>query len=99
MHELLNALEDEDEDDAMLRPNEISIALMPPTNACNDVSDEDSGNEGFVNVNNLSGSQLRAEAEIVNNFILDDLYDDSDDIPLSLLRVSQKKNITGNLKI
>lgn len=45
--------------------NEVQIAILPPTNACGDVTDEDSGDEDLATVNNLPGSQLRAEAELV----------------------------------
>lgn len=60
------------------------ITLFPPTNACGDVTDEDSGDDEGVNLDNLPGSLLNAEAQVsavdaaaVENF------DSDEDIPLS----------------
>ncbi|KAG5888779.1 hypothetical protein JTB14_021522 [Gonioctena quinquepunctata] len=60
LHELLQSLEDSDDDGH----NGLALTMLPPTNACEPVTDEDSGDENYVNINNLPGSQLRAEAEI-----------------------------------
>lgn len=42
----------------------IDITLMPPYNALGNVTAEDFDAEDQVTLNNLSGSQLRAEVEI-----------------------------------
>ncbi|KAG5874691.1 hypothetical protein JTB14_024081 [Gonioctena quinquepunctata] len=60
LHELLQSLEDSDDDGH----NGLALTMLPPTNACEPVTDEDSCDEDYVNINNLPGSQLRAEAEI-----------------------------------
>ena len=39
------------------------IAIQPPDNACADVTDEDSGDEEQVTINNQPPSQLRADAK------------------------------------
>ena len=45
-------------------PEHIDITIFPPDNSNNDNTDEDSGEEENVNINNLPGSQLRVEAEL-----------------------------------
>ena len=42
----------------------LDIFLQPPDNACADLTDEDSGNEEQLIINNLPPSQLRAVAEV-----------------------------------
>lgn len=37
---------------------------MPPIKACDDLTDEDSGDEDNIDINNLPASQRRAEAEL-----------------------------------
>lgn len=64
--ELLEILEDDNLGDTN-EMDEIDIVLGPPENACGNVTDEDSGDEDTVNVNNLPGSILRAEAELLNS--------------------------------
>lgn len=59
----MQSLEDSDDDGH----NELALTIFPPTNACEPVTDEDSGDEDGVNINNLPGSQLRAEAEIFHD--------------------------------
>lgn len=58
---------------------------MPPTNSCDILTDEDSGDDDDVNVNNLPPSQLRAEAELFEQNS-DDEWEDEDKIPLFELR-------------
>ncbi|KAK9753556.1 hypothetical protein QE152_g1905 [Popillia japonica] len=79
---LVNSEEDEFEGNG-----EININIMPPITANEDLTDEDSGDEDIMSINNLPGSQLLAEAEI-NNFTSDD---EDDNIPLKILQLAQKK--------
>ncbi|KAK4885128.1 hypothetical protein RN001_001399 [Aquatica leii] len=44
------------------------IAILPPTNANDDLTDEDSGDEQDRSINNLPASQLLAEAELFNTW-------------------------------
>lgn len=68
LNELLHYLEEDDDDmNAVTLNSEINIALMPPTNATGDITDEDSGDEDAMTVNNLPASQLLAAAEIFTN--------------------------------
>lgn len=64
-----------------------TIYIAPPDNANANVTDEDSGDEDNVGLNNLPGGQLRAEAEIrhfdINDYESDD--DSDDNIPLASL--------------
>ena len=69
--------------------------MMPPTNACNDITDDDSGDEDLVTINNLPGSQLRSEAGINKPPELSDYADDDDDnIPLSIVKLYCQKKKT-----
>ncbi|KAK4877693.1 hypothetical protein RN001_010199 [Aquatica leii] len=43
------------------------IAILPPTNANDDLTDEDSGDEQDLSINNLPASQLLAEAELFSH--------------------------------
>lgn len=92
LNELLLSLEEDENDLSVL--NEVDIAILPPTNACQDLTDEDSGDEDMMTVNNLPGSQLRSEAELMNSSQenVDDGYDEDDYIPLSLLKASGQKH-------
>lgn len=61
-----------------------TISIFPPSDGYE--TDEDSGDEAKVDINNLPGNQLRAEAEVSfeNNDILSaDGYDREDELPLS----------------
>lgn len=60
LHELLQELEDPD---TIAAPPD-GIVLFPPDNANDENTDEDSGEEDFLTLNNLPGSHLRAEAEV-----------------------------------
>nr|CAH7763885.1 unnamed protein product [Callosobruchus chinensis] len=44
--------------------------LFPPENANDDVTDCDSGDEEFTTMNNLPGSQLRNDVEIILEALL-----------------------------
>ncbi|KAF2904606.1 hypothetical protein ILUMI_01568 [Ignelater luminosus] len=62
---------------------------MPPVNANENLTDEDSGDQNELSINNLPPSQLLAEADIMKNFdIIDaetqDEWDEDDDKPYVL---------------
>lgn len=59
------------------------VTVFPPVNACADITDEDSGEEDVVQLDNLPGSQLRAPAEIKLNTGSTDDFSSDDDLPLS----------------
>ncbi|KAK9752400.1 hypothetical protein QE152_g4220 [Popillia japonica] len=71
-----------------------NIVIFPPENANEANTDEDSGDEDLVDINNLLGSQLRSEVEVLNNgdelessqaeYLSLDNFDSEDDLPLSL---------------
>lgn len=79
---MLEALENSDEEKEI--PD--GIVIFPPDNANNENTDEDSGEEEIVGMNNLPGSQLRAEVEIINDSQTVDneinSSDSEDDLPL-----------------
>ncbi|KAK9717063.1 Reverse transcriptase (RNA-dependent DNA polymerase) [Popillia japonica] len=87
LHELLQSLEEEDD----VNTDEVDIVLMPPENCLADLTDEDSGDENFVSIDNLPGSQLRAEAEVMEH-LYEELWEEENNIPLSLLKVAMKKS-------
>lgn len=68
MNELLEMLETCDDDE--ISDDGLDIVMLPPENAMNDVTDEDSGTEEDLNVNNQPGSQLNAEIVIFNETLL-----------------------------
>lgn len=67
--DLFSILEEDDDHDVSTPI--IDVAIMPPNNFCDMLTDEDSGDEDGMDVNNLPPSQLRAEAEF--------FYQNSDD--------------------
>ncbi|CAG4937378.1 unnamed protein product [Parnassius apollo] len=77
LNDIVDELERCEDDD--LLPTQITI--FPPENANADVTDEDSGAEEFVALQNLPGSQLRAPAEVTFHMS----SDEEDDVPLSSL--------------
>ncbi|KAJ4445905.1 hypothetical protein ANN_12591 [Periplaneta americana] len=52
---------------AIPKCNNISITISSPKNACGNVTDEDSGDENNPTIDNMPGSQLRAETEVTLN--------------------------------
>lgn len=64
-------------DDAVDIPDNITI--FPPDNANDPVTDEDSGEEDNVVIDNLPGSQLRVQCEVERS----DEWDSDDELPLS----------------
>ncbi|CAH1980438.1 unnamed protein product [Acanthoscelides obtectus] len=87
LHELMAEIENIDDDE--LIPD--TIAVLPPVNANEYNTDEDSGDENEVDINNLPGSQLMTEVEIVfenegsNQTTVESDFD-SDDLCLPFLR-------------
>nr|CAI5859413.1 unnamed protein product [Callosobruchus analis] len=65
------------------------IVIVPPENANNENTNEDSGDEDDVILDNLPGSQLLAEAEVLHDSTAADTevsadgFDSEDDLPLS----------------
>ncbi|KAJ4448702.1 hypothetical protein ANN_00092 [Periplaneta americana] len=51
----------------MPKCNNNSITILSPKNACGNVTDEDSGDENNPTIDNMPGSQLRAETEVTLN--------------------------------
>ncbi|XP_044763683.1 piggyBac transposable element-derived protein 3-like [Coccinella septempunctata] len=86
LHDVLSALEDIDDGEI---PQECQINILPPLNCNNDLTDEDSGEENLVSIDNLPGSQLLAEAKL--KAINSDSDDEEDNIPLKFLQISSKK--------
>ncbi|XP_045479725.1 piggyBac transposable element-derived protein 2-like [Harmonia axyridis] len=66
------------------------VAIFPPINACTEVSDEDSGKEDFLDLNNLPGAQLQAPAEIQTEST--DEYSSEDNLPLSIWKRTCQNN-------
>ncbi|KAK9753570.1 hypothetical protein QE152_g1969 [Popillia japonica] len=65
------------------------IIMFPPTNACADVTDEDSEDENMVSINNLPGSHLEAPAELLRAS-LSSSSDEEDDMPLINLQTPSR---------
>ncbi|KAK9694561.1 Transposase IS4 [Popillia japonica] len=65
LHELLQEIDDI-QTNGLSGTSPLNIGILPPNNACDELTDEDSGEEDFVSVNNLPPSQLLANAEIIN---------------------------------
>lgn len=73
-----------------------SITLLPPTNACSgDLTDEDSGDEDLVNINNLPASQMQSKVEVNCLVHPDDkeLWSSDDELPLSEISNKNKKEV------
>ncbi|CAH1964623.1 unnamed protein product [Acanthoscelides obtectus] len=84
LHEIENLDDDE------LIPD--TIAVLKPVNANEYNTDEDSGDENEVDINNLPGSQLMTEVEVVfenkgsNQTTVESDFDSDDDLCLPFLR-------------
>ncbi|KAK4887144.1 hypothetical protein RN001_003415 [Aquatica leii] len=78
-HELLEEIKKID--DVSQLPD--SVVLYPPINANGENTDEDSGEDDDVTMDNLPGSQLNAPAEAIYGQKEDNLYDSEDELPLS----------------
>ncbi|KAJ4430547.1 hypothetical protein ANN_19135 [Periplaneta americana] len=57
----------QDDQVAIPKCNNISITILSPKNWCDNVTDEDSGDENNPTIYNMPGSQLRAETEVTLN--------------------------------
>ncbi|XP_050296361.1 piggyBac transposable element-derived protein 3-like [Anthonomus grandis grandis] len=86
LNELLEEVENIDNE----IPSPDAIVILPPTNANGYVTDEDSGDDDQVTMNNLPGSFHNSEAEPVFKATSqaidgneDNLDDSNDDVPLS----------------
>ncbi|KAK9729210.1 hypothetical protein QE152_g16035 [Popillia japonica] len=77
LNEALAMIEDEPETTKHID----GAIIFPPTNACADVTHEDSGDENIVSINNLPGSHLQAPAELLRAS-LSSSSDEEDDMPL-----------------
>lgn len=89
-----------EEDENMLN-NVRDLTIFPPTNACDDITDEDSGDEDQVHIDNAPASQLSAPSEIRLQIPVLDTADDwssDDDLPLSVYVSTNSNNITKSKK-
>jgi hypothetical protein len=86
LNEIIEELE---EDDSVEIPD--SIVILPPENCNADVTDEDSGDENQVNLNNLPGSQLRAPGEACFR----SERDSSDDEDVPLIQFSKRRRVNS----
>ncbi|KAK4876658.1 hypothetical protein RN001_009164 [Aquatica leii] len=104
LNELLREIEDID--DIADIPDE--IVIFPPENANDCITDEDSGDENDVVLNNLPGCQLRANAEVRIDRNQEDVManpdevnqesESEDDLPLSTF-VKKKLKHPNNITI
>lgn len=82
MNEVLEEIEHLD--DNLLVPD--SVVVFPPINDNDDVTDENSGDDEYVVMDNLPGSLLQTQAEVIFNRETyenaEDTDDDEDEIPL-----------------
>ncbi|CAG5043062.1 unnamed protein product [Parnassius apollo] len=85
LNEIIEELAQNDDDDI---PE--SITIMPPENCYAEVTDEDSGDEDLVSLQNLPGSELRAAAEVQYGNSCDDWESDDD---LSLAEVNKRRRL------
>lgn len=79
LHEALTMIED-DEVDAE------ELTLLPPNNACDEVTDEDSGDEDIMDINNLPSSFMRSMVEVACKRKSDEDWDSDDEIPISEIK-------------
>lgn len=83
----------------------VDIYMLPPENACGDITDEDSGDERNLAIDNLPANQLRAPVEITFNKSAESPAnsnsDDEDEeytMPLSELAKHLRKKTTQKSK-
>lgn len=72
------------EDDDEMLDNVKEVTVFPPVNACGDITDEDSGEDDVVQIDNLPGTQLCAAAEV--ELLVrqtEEEFSSDDDLPLS----------------
>ncbi|XP_017467190.1 PREDICTED: piggyBac transposable element-derived protein 3-like [Rhagoletis zephyria] len=92
LNELLDIIETADDDD--IPDNGLDVAVLPPINCNDDVTDEDSGEEDNPTINNLHGSQLCAEAVLLNKKNYQCVVEDVDETDLPE-EVASTVNIEG----
>ncbi|CAH1972135.1 unnamed protein product [Acanthoscelides obtectus] len=96
LHELMAEIENIDDDEFI--PD--TIAVLPPVNANEYNTDEDSGDENEVDINNLPGSQLMTEVEVVfenkgsNQTTVESDFDSDDDLPLSTFLTKKRPKLS-----
>lgn len=71
-----------------------SLTLLPPINACEDITDEDSGKEDDFDINNLPPSQIQSQAEVAYRAEQDSDWDSEDELPLSTF-LKKKKTVSA----
>ncbi|KAG8269907.1 hypothetical protein J6590_096895 [Homalodisca vitripennis] len=77
LDDILTLLEEENDEIPVGEDNDINIYIQPPTNANEDLTDEDSGEEDITTIHNLPGKQLIAPAEVSQTTIgLDSISDE-----------------------
>lgn len=102
LHELLEELEHMED----INAQEISVTIFPPENCNGSITDEDSGEEDNVAIDNLPGSQLRVPAEV--NFdktplaepedLTEGSSDEEDNLPLShFVPLKKSKSFSWNI--
>lgn len=90
-----------EEEDDLRSMDAVEINILPPDpNFDANDTDEDSGNEEEVHINNLPGSQLRSTAEIrIIGRTDDEEWDEDDLIPLSELAERERRMTIGPKKV
>ncbi|KAJ4440142.1 hypothetical protein ANN_08280 [Periplaneta americana] len=68
-----------DDQVAIPKCNNISITILSPHNECGNVTDEDSCDENNPTIDNMPGSQLRAETEVTLNTQAEGMNDSDDE--------------------
>ncbi|XP_030757970.1 piggyBac transposable element-derived protein 3-like [Sitophilus oryzae] len=85
---------------AMLEEDEVnadSIMLLPPNNACGNITDEDSGAEDQLDINNLPSSMNESQVEV--NIQVTEEWSSEDELPLSDLQYKAKHNPAQKSKL
>ncbi|KAK9878354.1 hypothetical protein WA026_021662 [Henosepilachna vigintioctopunctata] len=72
-----------------------SIMLLPSNNACENITDEDSGDEDQLDMNNFPSSMIQNQVE-VNIRVNEEDCSSEDELPLSTLQNEEKPK--DNLK-
>ncbi|KAL3268080.1 hypothetical protein HHI36_007208 [Cryptolaemus montrouzieri] len=75
-----------------------SITLLNPLNACDDITDEDSGDEENFNLKDLPPSQIQGPVEIVSKHDINYEWDSDHEIPLSEIQKTLPKKKTVAIK-
>ncbi|XP_050308063.1 piggyBac transposable element-derived protein 3-like [Anthonomus grandis grandis] len=76
------------------------MAVLPPVNANEYNTDEDSSEENEVDINNLPGSQLMAQVEVIfenkgsNQTTVESDFDSDDNLPLSTFLTKKRPKLS-----